>query len=125
MPSLSTPPPITEVNSTFTSDRRAASRKQASSVTAAPWPLVTRAAYQRIVQGDAAAVGDKGLRGLACARAKLGETLLLIDAASRHYNPQRNSTPDAQVERAPIYNKLRALHEQVEKLWKGFPLEVR
>lgn len=116
--------PPSDHTTNHVSERRAATRKGASAV-AADYPLLTMSAYNKVVQGKPGDVGDKGLLALARARASLNTALLLVGAASKHYNPQVGSTPDEQVARAPIYNALRGQYEALERLVLKFPLEVR
>ena len=128
MPSTSLIVPASDVDlRTGATHRRAASRKQASSVTRSSVPLITRSAYQRVVQGDGSQVTDKKMLSLASARAKLGEALLMLDAAIHRHNPQleKNLTPDDQAAKAPTYNRLRSIRDAVEKQVLAFPLEVR
>lgn len=121
-----TKPVASDQNSNHVVDRRAASKKQRDTVRPGKWPLLTRAAYLRVVQGDSGLVGDKRLKRLAAAKAALGHAVLMVDAAAKGYNPQvlRNGTPDEQADLAPIHNALRAQHEAVQKLFLAFPLEV-
>lgn len=129
MPSLSTPAglPPSDINPVGVSARRSASRKQASSVanTAGNVPLVTRAAYDALLQGKGDPAMALAVRRLCAVKAQLATALLLLDSALHSYNPQINSTPAEQESKAPIYNALRGMRERIEREWKGVPLEVR
>lgn len=118
-------PPIATSPTTHTSDRRAASPKQASSVTSSKWPLVGSATYTKLATAglkgaEGAELGPKLLR-LSHARCALYTTMLAVDGAINQVNPQvKGKTPDA-----AVYNKLRSIRAELEGVWKEFPLEVR
>ncbi len=125
-------PPILESSiptlATGSSNRKAASPKQASSVAASAspgTPLIGASTYAKLVRAaldktDAASLSPKLLK-LAHARNAVYQAMLLMDGAMKQTNPQvKDGTPDASV-----YNKLRSLRGTVEGVFKEFPLEVR
>lgn len=124
---------LTEANSNHVSNRRAASHRQDNSLTESEWPLVTHAVYVALARGAAAPDGDAKaeaarlnlpLRRLCAVRAQAGTLVLLLDAALKSYNPQVAGNPTDKASRR-IYNRLRAMHQQANKLLMQVPVEVR
>lgn len=108
-------------SSPYASDRRSASGKRDSDVTKTEWPLLTRTAYHNLARNDAKDVNPKMLR-LAMGKIHLGRAMIAVDGAIRDHNPQVKGNTD---EGRKIYNKLRAIRRDIERLTLDYPLEVR
>jgi hypothetical protein len=122
-----TPTPTkAEFGSHRPTDRRSASRKQASTILHTEWPVTTRTSYDKLVRGvvDPELVANLKLRRLCEARAALGRALLALDNAILDHNPAKYAGEVARQQKR-IYSNLRSRRDRVERALLGFPLEVR
>lgn len=120
-------PAHTDVLRTGLTPRRASSPKQASTITSSQWPVVSHAAYTQLTrQGEVPAeLANLRLRRLAACRNQLG---LCITGLANCMHDHRESQPldeQQKADYAKVWQRLRAAHKQVEKLYLEFPLEVR
>ena len=109
------------------SDRRAASGKQASSVTEGWKPVVTRTAYDQLARGGRVPeeVANLAKRRLCVSRCALGTTMMALANSMHDYRPGQAGLTPAQIEaNAKVWQVLRAAHTAVEKHYLAFPLQV-
>ncbi len=103
----------------YATDRRASSPKRDNDILKTKWPAITKTAYdQTFAKGDEM---DPKLRSLCQSRLKLGQALTTLGVAMKKYNPQVNGDG----RHYPVWQALRALSVQLEKLYLKFPLEIK
>jgi hypothetical protein len=107
--------------------RHRASVKQADSITASKWPIVTRTAYEQLTRGvlTGELVTSKKLLRLAHARQQLGLAMLALDNVLHDHRPTQVVAVEEKAANARVTGAVRQLRRQVEKGLVGFPLEVR
>lgn len=100
-------------------DRRASSAKRESDVMKNKYPVTAKAAYDECFRKPQSM--EKKIRALCLGKIRLGHALHAIDQARHEWNPQvSNNGLDKDV-----YNALRGIREQLEKLQFKYPLEVK
>lgn len=99
-------------------DRVSASNKN-DGIKSSQFPIITRAAYIECSQNPSTMV-DQKMRSLCLGRAGIGTALLRIDKALKDHNPQ--ATKDGRDK--PLYNALRSVRVQLEKLQIRYPLRL-
>src|SRR3989304_1022749 len=104
----------------YPTDRRGASAKQESSIQPSEYPVITQSAYIECVQRPASMV-DRKMRSLCIGKSKLGNALLGVDKALHDYNPQVSK--DGRDRK--LYNKLRSVRRDLEKIQGKFPLMIK
>lgn len=100
-------------------DRVSASKKN-DGIKSSQFPVITRAAYIEVIQNPSKMI-DQKLRSLCLGRNGVGNALLLIDKALKDHNPQ--ATKDGRDK--PLYNALRSVRVQLEKLQIRYPLRLQ
>lgn len=107
-------------NPNYPTDRISASKKRDNDLTPSQFPVITKSAYVECVQKPASMV-DMKKRSLCLARAGIGTALLRMDKAIHDYNP--SVSKDGRDK--PLYNKLRSIRSDLEKLQLKYPLVIK
>jgi|SRR5688500_17801914 len=107
--------------SPYASDRTGSSPKRASDIAASKWPIITRAAYTAMLARQDPELNLR-MKRLALGRIRIGQANLAIAAAVHDYNPAVKGNDEAG---RKVYQKLRAIDRDLERLLLAYPLEVR
>lgn len=107
--------------SPYPSSRRSASPKRDSDIAASKWPIITKAAYGAMLSRQDPQLNLK-MKRLAMGRIRFGQLHLAISSAMHDHNP---AVKGGDISTRTIYNKLRAIDRDVERLMLSYPLEVR
>ncbi len=112
-------------NSNHVTPRRMASDKRSSDVTESKFPVITKTAYNNMMNfGNQDNAVNKKMHRLCVGRIRIAQAKLVIDGALRDWNPQVPDQKNPRNEDRAVHNALRKIGEALDKAYLSYPILV-